>query len=79
MYLKNGEQFDQEKWATAIWTPSVGWLVKALYTRIRHRRDISKQPTVIFCWGQDQYLIRGVSQEWVTSIGGVPESVRKTM
>lgn len=55
-------EFDESQWSSVIIRPSLWWRIKALF----------KQPEIVFCWGQDRYMLQGFLGEERLSIGGVP-------
>lgn len=58
---------DFYKWSTLIIHPTFWWRLKALFIC----------PEITFCWGEDKYLIKGLTNADCLSIGGVPEDVRR--
>lgn len=64
------EFFDEQEWSTVVLQPTWWDVVKLLF---RRNRDI------IFCWGQDQYAVRGVHGWEGLRAGGVPDTVRKDL
>jgi hypothetical protein len=60
-------EFDMFKWSTVVFIPTFWWRVKALF----------KAPEITFCWGQDQYAVRGLKDAEYFAIGGVPDKIRK--
>lgn len=61
-------EFDNSQWATVIFIPTRWELIKMLF----RKRDIT------FCWGQDQWLVRGLTPGMqFLAVGGVPEPIRR--
>lgn len=55
-------EFDDSQWSSVSIRPSLWWRIKALF----------KQPEIIFCWGQDRYMMHGFLGEGYIAASGVP-------
>ena len=55
-----------EKWSTVILKPKFWWRLKFLL----NPHDL------VFCWGDDKWMLGGFTGEECLSIGGVPANMR---
>lgn len=57
------------KWSTVIIRPSLWWRLKLLF----------RPSDLIFCWGEDRYMLKGFLGETYVAIGGVPTHMRQRL